>query len=323
MPGDGMSSAMAHQDSYDYGVLELSNAQLAYESSFQPDIAVLTNLSPNHIDWHGSLAAYYQAKAHIFLQQSPTQHLIMPLAARTELRPWLKHHKGIRIMLAPSAREAADYTLLPQETVMWHDKGMVYVRTPLTPPYAWGIFPDTSVSYSQNLLAIAAVWRCLGDAPPRWETLSDQDRPAYRLMPLGSHRGITFYNDSKSTIPAATWAALEQCEQEGPIVLFAGGVSKGVDRIPFFTEIASRTRICICFGQEGDALAAAVRSGGGTAYVATTLEDGFSDYVRAHQRRGDVVLFSPAGASYDLFTGYEQRGARFTHLVNSFIAKID
>src|SRR5262249_19711525 len=129
-----------------------------------------------------------------------------------------------------------------------------------------------------------------------------------------------FYNDSKATVPEATAAAVSLLKTEQPharMVLFWGGVSKGIDRKIATEQLSRQVDLMICFGQEREALATWSQEAGCTVLTAATLEEALRSYWDAHARAGDQVLFSPGGASFDLFTNFEARGTHFTTLVES------
>jgi UDP-N-acetylmuramoylalanine--D-glutamate ligase len=139
--------------------------------------------------------------------------------------------------------------------------------------------------------------------------------PEHRVHYIGSYGGIEFYDDSKSTVVEATQGALTRF-RENPVILFFGGVSKGVSREHFFHNLAKNIRHICFFGKEAPELQELCRSTSVASSEHNTLEDAFT-YCMAIAQPGDTVLFSPGGASFDLFVDYKQRGKRFQQLVKS------
>ena len=124
---------------------------------------------------------------------------------------------------------------------------------------------------------------------------------------------ITWYNDSKSTVPQATLAAIDKLLGK-PIILFLGGVSKGVDRTGLIKALGQRVKLVICFGGEADSLYQACITNGVNSASFVNLEEAL-DYCLQVSTSGDQVLFSPGGASFDLFKNYVERGKIFKQLV--------
>ena len=170
----------------------------------------------------------------------------------------------------------------------------------------------------QNWLIIASALHLLGFTEHIDEIAAYIDtiaKPEHRLECMGTINGKIFYNDSKSTTPTATNAALEQFKDKS-ITLIVGGVSKGVDRTPFMQSLPDHVSQVICFGKEANELAAACSIN--NVMVCSTIEE-VVKIVHEKSTPGDVVLFSPAGASYDLFTNYIERGNTFKRLVRSCV----
>jgi UDP-N-acetylmuramoylalanine--D-glutamate ligase len=139
--------------------------------------------------------------------------------------------------------------------------------------------------------------------------------PAHRLEKVATIRGITFYNDSKSTIGAATLAAVRSLPQK-PILLL-GGLSKGVDRQNLICVLAHTVKAIICFGAEREQLFAWCCDYTIPACAHASLRDAFFAGVAIAQP-GDTLLLSPAGSSFDLFDDYKARGTAFNQLVQEF-----
>lgn len=137
--------------------------------------------------------------------------------------------------------------------------------------------------------------------------------PPHRLELVATMNGVSFYNDSKSTAPAPTIAAVEKfCDK--PILLLLGGLKKGVDRTPLIAAIKDKVKTIYAFGGEREDIASKAQEQGARYASFATLEEAFAACVQDAQP-GDHVLLSPAGSSFDLFKNYEARGNRFKELV--------
>ncbi len=273
----------------DWVVLELSSAQLwwlgegvGYEVArgWSPAVAVVTNLAPNHLDWHGVLEHYEACKRSIARRQAPEGVAVLD----ESLADWLGDPTG--------ARERR-----PGDRVVG-------------PPFA----AETSLPGDHNrrnaALALAAVEAALGiGVDPR--ALSSFHGLPHRLELVGEPGGVRVFNDSKCTTPRGAAMAIEAFES-GPVRLICGGYDKGVDLSPM-VEAARSCVAAYCIGATGPGLATAIREAGGRAHDCGTLEAAV-ERACADAKAGEVVLLSPGCASWDQFENYEQRGERFAEL---------
>ncbi|MCL5436742.1 MAG: Mur ligase family protein [Candidatus Dependentiae bacterium] len=171
-----------------------------------------------------------------------------------------------------------------------------------------------TISFTQNWLILAAACDLLGyDAE---KLITDASPvlalPHNRLEFVANIDGVDYLNDSKSTIMPATIAAVRSRSAQ-PTVLLLGGLSKGVDRLPYMSELSAITH-AVCFGGEAEALGAACLQAQIPATCCADLE-GALEAARRIATPGSCILLSPGGASFDLFRNYEERGAHFVRLV--------
>lgn len=318
--GVGLFDLLAGQSNSDYAVLELSSYQLDLCTSSAPDLAIITNLHPNHLDRHGSIEAYQSAKGKIFALQTAQQKAIAPLELLGWLRTltphktytWFSDHK-------PTDQEFAQLT--PQEQLYFIDEGKVWVITKESTKVvdltnAVCLAQTPSLSFPINWAIIYAAFKAL-EIPLNTKHIETLSLPDHRFACIATHNNISFYNDSKSTVLEATIAAVQQLNGK-PIILFLGGLSKGVDRASALAQLKSYSiKHVICFGQEADTLAQACAQNAISASSYPTLESAFNECTRTIAASGDHVLFSPAGASFDLFSSYKARGQRFKELVET------
>jgi len=316
--GTGMLDLLTQQEAADCALLELSSFQLELCKTAAPDLAVITNLFPNHLDRHGSFENYCAAKYKIFAQQTAQQQALVPLELLSSVRAHFPHKAFHFFSATPptqeqraqlSAQERCYY--LDQQTIYGYRDGQQHIIAQLT---------EQHISYPQNWLIIYAVLDLL-NIPTEIVTaaLPTLNIPDHRLACIAQHAGISFYNDSKATVPEAMLAAVKKLDGS-PIVLFLGGVSKGVDRRAALAQLRTMSvKHVICFGKEAEQLQAACAENMIPASAHENLETAFTYCMQQIAQSGDQVLFSPAGASFDLFSHYQERGDVFKKMVQAYI----
>ncbi len=289
----------------DVVVLELSSFQLhrTPEISWSADVAVLTNVSPNHLDWHGDFDDYVSDKLNIARFQSrPGQSFLVGDEPVLAARVWHELGPGERLSFfglrsgEPYQRSApADGRLGPFRRLC----KSLRLRVP-------------GEHNRLNAAAALAAADALGvDGDAAAAALESFEALPHRLQRVGTFAGVTYYDDSKSTTPEAAITALRSLE--GPLLVILGGYDKGIDLSPAAAEAAARARFAACIGVTGPALASAVRAAGGEAADLPDLAAAV-DACRRVAREGDTVLLSPACASWDQFADYRARGDAFARL---------
>lgn len=285
-------------------VLELSSFQLDRlgDLPWSPHIAVLTNFAPNHLDVHGSLEAYRKAKQQITAHQSRGDWAIIN-GEDAEVSRWPGN--GQRVVFAIEG------------------DGQVFVRDGKI-QHAIGGTARTVCSVDAlrlrgqhnlaNALAATGAAIVSGVAEEDIaEVLRTFEGVPHRLERVAEINGILYVNDSIATSPDRTRTALETFDE--PIVLIAGGYDKGIAFDALGPAIAEKVAHLIVMGKTGDAIADAAK-GGAAIHRVNTLDDAMA-YADRIAQRGDVVLLSPASASYDQFRNFEDRGERFRAWVGS------
>ncbi len=298
----------------DLVVLELSSFQLedlrAIERS--PHVAVVTNISPNHLDRHGTMENYIAAKRAIVDFQRDGD--IFVANARDEhLASWACTSSA-RVLRFSSQDRVHDGTYLDGSALRFEmdgDSGEICDRGEILLP---GIFNV------ENYLAASAAALALG---VRTETIRRIARTfrgvAHRLELFLEENGVRYYNDSIATTPESTIAALDALE--GPIVLIAGGYDKKAPLYQLARKVIARCKAVVLIGVTGPQIAAELR-GCENAGALQVCEEG-TDFEAAVGRAislaepGGCVLLSPATASYDMFANFEERGDTFKDLVRS------
>ena len=298
----------------DFVVMELSSFQLDHLRRIGrgPSVAVVTNLAPNHIAWHGSMAAYAAAKRAI-LAALPADGLAVLNADDEAVREWATGETsffGLRGD-APAA-EGLRGAFLRGETLIWRDARGEAVL-PLRPDE----IPMPGRHNVANVLAALAVGRLLGvpdtgaaDAVRRFAPLPD------RLERILERDGIRYYNDSIATTPESAACAIEALD--GPVVLIAGGHDKHVPLETLADTIVRGVRVVVTTGAAGPLLADLVEARRRGKAPAVLRRPAFDEAVAAAveaARPGDIVLLSPGCASYGQFHHYRERAQRFRVLV--------
>ncbi len=302
-------------------VLELSSFQLEHLAwqSYSPPLAIVLNLTPNHLDRHGTMAAYQQAKEGILAYQTPTDTAILNWDDPT-VRTMAHRTRGQRLFYS-------------METVL--DDGVYACDDAII--YAYGGQPEVLCHAADmslrgkhnfgNAAAAAAAAAQLGVPPATIvQGLQRFHGLPHRLERVATKNGVHYYNDSKATTPASAMRAIEAFEH--PVVLLAGGSDKGT---PFdeLAQVACRqTKAAIVYGATAPKLLQAFehalhQHAAGEPQVippqiiqCTDLKSALVQAV-ALTVPGDIVLLSPACASYDQFPHYEARGEFFRTWVQS------
>jgi len=284
-------------------VLELSSFQLedAAPVARSPHVAVVTCLSENHLDRHGTMQAYVDAKKNILRFQGPSDWAVLneddPL-----VRSWAAEARGRVARYA--AGGPVDAGVFADGSTLVFRLGAGEERLDLE-----GRLTLRGRHNLSNVLAAATAARILGASTDAIGAAVAAFRPLpHRLEPVGRMGGILFVNDSKATTPLAARLALEAFAE--PIVLIAGGYDKHADPAPMVEAIRARAKATVLLGATAGALAAAIGRDAGAVERAADLDDAVRRAVRL-AAPGDVVLLSPGHASWDMFDNYEQRGDRF------------
>ena len=299
----------------DIVVAEMSSFQLESVDSFCPKVAVVMNLTPDHLDRHKTMEAYAAAKANIFKNQGPEDYLLL--------------NKDDAIVAAMAAGAKSHVYYFSQQEILdegiWLEDGnLVYrldkngVPQVLIPAADIGIVGSHNW---QNAMAASLAALLMGQQP---EIIAERLRVfkgvAHRMEPVATIDGVLYVNDSKGTNPDSTEKALGSYG-ERPIVLIAGGRNKGSDMAVLVPLMRAHCRGVVLVGEAtGDFIDAFAR----TDYTDYVCADSFEDAVakaREMAQSGDVVLLSPACASWDMFDNFEQRGDLFKELVKDYAAK--
>ena len=281
----------------EYFVLELSSFQLELTNSFAPQVACILNLAPDHLDRHGSVDDYLQAKARIL------DHATTAVLNADDVRVAGLPFSGRRLTFTMSEPSAGQFGLC-QTT---DGTALCEGRETLLPVSRIGLPGRHNLA---NCLAAIAVCRAVGvDTAELKAPLVAFAGLPHRCERIARIRQVAYYNDSKGTNPAATLAAIDGVFDGCSGVLIAGGQAKGADFSELADVIAANVHSVVLIGEDAQRLAEAISDRVHT-FLATDMRAAVMTAARA-ARRGDSVLLSPACASFDMFSGFEARGSAF------------
>lgn len=298
------------KDDIDYFVCECSSFQLEYSPTFKPEISVFTNLTPDHIDWHGGIEKYFLAKAKIFKDsQAPKFSVLNAKDAR--LLEFSKECGGTVFLFDGEIGENCSY--IKDGAIFFKSNGkeeeiITLEKCPLIGNHNY-----------QNVMCAIIV--------AKLEGISNQDIrqsimsfkvPEHRLEKFAQDETTVFYNDSKATNPEASLVAINSfnnCD----VVLIAGGRDKNTDLTEFCEAVKKHIKTVVLIGEATERFEDNLKKNGFDNIIKEkTMQSAIDKSIELHS---DVVLLSPACASFDMFSGYEERGKVFKEYVLSKVNK--
>lgn len=312
-------------------VLELSSFQLEAATGFSPTAATVLNISQDHLDWHGSLAAYVAAKARIFgdglmvlNREDPAVLQMLPAPTRVKLqRPQERAHVTFG---GDMPRRPGDFGIEVVAGMAWlvraleADETGKRARAPqdelhfqrLMPADALRIRGRHNAINALSALALASAAGCaLG---PMLYGLREYRGEPHRVEPVGVVGEVEFFDDSKGTNVGATVAALTGLGADRRLVVIMGGEGKGQDFSPLAAPVARYARAVVLIGRDAPLIRAALEATGVPLLDAESMAQAVA-LAQAQARPGEAVLMSPACASFDMFKDYEDRARQFVQAV--------
>ncbi len=294
---------------FDFYVLELSSFQLDGMFEFKADIAVLLNITPDHLDrYEYDMQKYVDSKFRIINNQTESDSFIFCIddeIIAKELTKRIIKAKQYPISLKQKVEQGA----------YLNENNQIIINTNNTNPLSMTI-QELALQGRHNIYNSMAAGVTSKLVEIRKETiresLSDFHNIGHRLELVGNVHGIEFINDSKATNVNSTWYALES--MNNPVILILGGVDKGNDYSMLNDLVKEKVKAIICLGADNKKI---IKAFGGI--VETILEANSAkqavDQAYKLGKKGDTVLLSPACASFDLFEDYEDRGTQFKQAV--------
>lgn len=295
----------------DIVVLELSSFQLM-NMKISPDIAVVTNVTPNHLDIHSSYDEYIMAKTNIFQYQN--QEGIVVLNYDNDItRKMAEQAKG-KVQFFSSKEKLENGYILDNGMIKLCENGL---RRHIAETRS--LLLRGTHNY-ENICAALAATESLVDIDNQIKAMTGFKGVEHRLEFVRELNGVKWYNDSIGTSPTRTIAGLHSFEE--PIVLIAGGYDKHLEYEPLAKPIVEKVTHLILLGQTAEKIHRAVErelkseNRSLPIYRCQTLEEAVQQ-AKVIAKQGDVVLLSPASAAFDMFKNFEQRGTLYKELVNN------
>ena len=330
---DTLSKALADNALPDVWVLELSSFQLDLPSGLEPTAAVVLNVTQDHLDWHGSMAAYAKAKANIFgatgllvlNREDPAVMAMRPAPLRAKLqRPVEREYISFGTDMP---RRPGDFGLEAMNGMVWLVRALEADETRkkfqhLEELHIQRFMPADALRIrgrhnASNALAALALCSAAGCAlGPILFGLREYRGEPHRVESVGILNGVEFFDDSKGTNVGATAAALNGLGEDRKLVLLLGGEGKGQDFSPLADPIARYVRTVVLFGRDAPLIRAALEAVDVPLLDAVAMEDAVAQANRA-AHAGDAVLLSPACASFDMFKDYAHRAQCFIDAVRT------
>lgn len=289
---------------YDCWVLELSSFQLDLTDTLKPIASTILNISPDHLDRHHTMASYIEAKQRIYHQADT---LIYNRDDRLTFPAHPGHGQFVSFGL--SEPQNGEWGIIQTE----HEVFLAYGDEPFLPIEALTL--KGRHNWLNALAAAALAYHSGVDMVSIQHVLSTFQGLPHRCQWVRTLKGVHFINDSKGTNVGAAQSAIDGVGAGGTvkIVLIAGGVGKGADFSLLKQSVRAHVRALVLIGQDAPLIEAALKDD-----APIIRADSMADAVlkaQAHAAQGDVVLLSPACASFDMFHDYNHRGDVFTQLV--------
>lgn len=321
--GDTCLDAVA-QGSIKYYVAEVSSYQLASTVYFKPDVAVLLNITPDHLKWHRSFEAYCEAKRKVYACCDEASTVVLD-ATNDVVRGYVRE-------LRAQTPEERSFSYIPLGTAQGLYSSMIdacgaeqaaYIDGSTLTVVCKGVHHTVGTvddllikgeHNASNALAAASAALALGcDEGLVRKGLASFQPLEHRIEPCGTVQGVRCYNDSKATNVDATLKALAAFGTERPIVLL-GGDDKGTDLAELVQQAEQHCKAVVCFGAAGPRFYDAFSESPLMHVPAKGLEHAL-DVALGQAVAGDIVILSPACASFDEFSCFEERGEVFKQLV--------
>lgn len=288
------------EESDHYIALEISNYQLVNIDRFRPDVATIINLTPDHVDFMGSLEAYYKSKTEVYRNMTPEDTFLLN-ADDPVLAEYVKKY--------PVPATVRSFSLDRTDTDNCVRDGQLYVGDEPVLPLSSIRLPGKH--NLQNVMIAVSAAKVLGIANETIrEVVEGFTGVEHRIEFVREKDGVRYYNDSKGTNTDATVTALKAFDKG--VILLIGGFEKGLPMDDVKAHLGCVKKV-IGYGACGPRLVA--DTVGEDGIVVTTLDEAVAEAVKIAES-GDTVLLSPTTSSFDQYTCFEERGDHFKKLVN-------
>ena len=289
----------------DAAVVELSSFQLTNMTQ-SPHVAIVTNVAPNHLDWHTDMQEYIDAKRNLVAHQTDNDRAILNLDNETTLS-FADHCAAPVALFSRRSKVECGCWLDDQNNIVYSDNGVDTVVMNVSDIRIPGVH-----NIENYMAAIAAVW---GITSP--EAIRGFARAfggvAHRCELVRTRQNVRWYNDSIGSSPSRTIAGLKAFTQK--VILIAGGYDKHIPYDPLGPVAADTVKHAILLGATAGAIEAAIRA---NSDLPITRVSGMAEAVKVASeiaQDGDIIFMSPASASFDMYKNFEERGNHFRDLV--------
>jgi len=306
--GVGILWEVVNSSSNDTFIIEASSFQLHSTKMFKPKVSVITNITPDHLNWHKSFDNYIDDKKKIFINQDKDDYTILNYDDEI-LREISKEVKSNLIFFSSSSK--LDYGVYVDGDFIVINNGSNIEKVMK--------YKDVKIPGKHNLenaLAAVAIGWCMGiSCRIVEETLKNFSGVEHRIEFVEKINGVSFFNDSKGTNPDSSIKALETVNK--PIILIAGGMDKGGEFDRFVDSFNNKVKALILLGETAEKIKdAAINKCFNNIYIVGNMNEAVTKAYRIAES-GDNILLSPACASWDMFENYEERGNIFKKEVRS------
>jgi len=290
-----------NSDEETVNIIEVSSFQLHNTENFKPTVASIGNITPDHIDWHGSYENYIEDKLKIFKNMDKNGYLVLNIDDEILNNIKVENTNITKISLKDNS---VDFYL--RENNFYHKNEMLFSMKDLKilgKHNAQNVLISIAICYNYGINLDTIIFAC-----------KNFGGVEHRIEFVREFNGIKFYNDSKGTNVDSTIKAVEALEK--PIILILGGYDKNVDFNPLFESFNGKVKALVLVGDTKQ------------KFYETAKKNGFDNNILVNDykevvekcielaKSGDNVLLSPASASWDMFKSYEERGNLFKKLVN-------
>ena len=298
------------KENFDYYVLELSSFQLDGMFDFTADVAVLLNITPDHLDRYDYKFENYVASKFRITQNQSNKNAFVYCADDTTIQSYMQEHAFAAELIPFSIKKPIDgpgaFLTDNQITLNYKPNQQPLIMTieQLALQGKHNVYNSMAASLATRVVEVRK--EIIRDS------LQDFQNIEHRLEFIASINGIEFINDSKATNVNSTWYALESMQKS--VVWICGGQDKGNDYNELFDLVKEKVKAIVCLGKDNRKIISAFKD----AVEIIVETDNAQDAVAASYKigkKGDVVLLSPACASFDLFQNYEDRGMQFKRAV--------
>ena len=309
--GTPLFTRLSEMEENDIVVLELSSFQLM-EMNISPNISVITNITPNHLNIHKDYAEYIEAKKSIFKYQNEKGILILNYDNNIT-RECGKEAKGKVIYF--SSKEKLENGFIVDDGMI--KESIDGVRKHIMECKEAKL---RGIHNYQNICTALAATKTLVDTELAVETIKEFNAVEHRLEFVREINGVKWYNDSASSSPTRTISGINAFDEN--LILIAGGYDKNLDYTPLAKPIVDKVKTLILMGQTAEKIYEAVlvemekQNKNIRIYMCSSLQEVIGT-ARKNANKGDVVLFSPGSASFDMFKNAYDRGNQFKNLVNN------